>query len=212
MAKPIVAPDLARRIRRLMDKAAPPITVADLVKVTGMRQQGINDILQGHVRRPGKLLEIARRLNTTQEYLLDGKGPADLPVRKQPSASIIQVPQINWVQAGKANEQPFEPQDVPLLAFADLGRGDFFALKVDGDSMDRVSPDGSIIVVNRADTLLVTGRFYVFSIRGSTTYKAWQGGEHKFLKPYSTNPSHDPIPFNKRVVVIGRVCRTVLDL
>ena len=37
--------------------------------------------------------------------------------------------------------------------------------------MDRVSPDGSIIVVNKAERELMNGRPYVFSLRGETTYK-----------------------------------------
>lgn len=133
-----------------------------------------------------------------------------LPVDDAPRG----VPVIDSVMAGKLadSKSQIPPEDWPLLYFSDLGKGNFFALKVEGDSMDRVSPDGSIIIVNRADTQLITGRFYVFSIKGSSTYKMWHGGDNKFLKPFSTNPAHDPIPFDKRVEVVGRVKRTVLDL
>jgi SOS-response transcriptional repressor LexA len=125
------------------------------------------------------------------------------------------VPVVSWVSAGEladaSSQIPIE--EVPLLAFADLGPGDFFALKVQGDSMDRVSPEGSIIVVNRADRTLVADRPYVFAIRGEATYKLW-APEPPHLAPFSTNPSHKPIFLKGRkgLEVVGRVKRTVLDL
>ncbi len=83
--------------------------------------------------------------------------------------------------------------------------------------MDRLSPDGSIIVVNRRDRELVPGRCYVFAIGGQTTYKRWQparGDDPAYLEPYSTDPIHKPIFIHRKrdFGVIGRVKRTVLDL
>jgi SOS-response transcriptional repressor LexA len=161
--------------------------------------------------------KLAPHLEVTREILIfqkPAKGPRSAP--KTAPAKFTQVPLLDSVTAGKlrspSSQIPVE--DVPLLAFFDLGRGDFFALKVEGDSVDRVSPEGSTIVVNRADRTLVSGKFYVFSLRGETTYKMWQGGENAHLAPYSTNPSNKPIFFKKKsdLEVIGRVKRTVLDL
>lgn len=44
-----------------------------------MTQQGIQSIEAGTVKRPKKLREIAAALLTTETWLLDGKGSADLP-------------------------------------------------------------------------------------------------------------------------------------
>lgn len=129
--------------------------------------------------------------------------------------SFARVPLLDMVSAGKladpATQIPVE--DVPLLAFADLGRGDFFALKVDGDSMDRLSPDGSIIVVNRDDRTLVAEKAYIFAIRGQTTFKLWRP-DPPHLAPHSWNGANKPIfvKQDKHLEVIGRVRRTVLDL
>jgi len=144
--------------------------------------------------------------------------PAPAAVRGEPAkAKIVQIPLLDTVTAGKlkgsANQIPVT--DVPLLAFADLGRGDFFALKVEGDSMDRVSPDGSIIVVNQADRTLVSGKAYVVAQRGEATFKLWRSDPPRFA-PYSTNPLHEPIFVKSKSdaerMVVGRVKRTVLDL
>ena len=80
-------------------------------------------------------------------------------------------------------------------------------------SMDQLSPDGSIIVVNRAEKTLVAGKPYVFSVKGDCTYKLWHR-DPDYLAPFSTNPTNQPIiPQRKRhLSVVGRVRRTVLDL
>ena len=126
------------------------------------------------------------------------------------------IPVIEWVTAGKLTEPKSQipVEDVPLLAFADLGRGDFFSLVVKGDSMDRISPEGSVIVVNRADRTLISGKAYIFSIKGETTFKLWQGGDPPYLAPFSTNPTHTPKFVKKKrdFEVIGRVKRSILDL
>jgi len=132
------------------------------------------------------------------------------------ATDVTTVPLLSWVSAGRLAEPTSQipVEDVPLLAFADLGRGDFFALKIEGDSMDRISPEGSTIIVNRADRTPVAGKPFVFAVRGETTYKLWQPNEPAYLAPHSTNPGHKPI-FVKRkrdLEVIGRVKRTILDL
>jgi SOS-response transcriptional repressor LexA len=138
------------------------------------------------------------------------------PRRTSPTApKLAMVPLLDRVTAGRlrspSSQIPIE--DVPLLAFADLGRGEFFALTVEGDSMDRYSPEGSIIVVNRSERTLVNGRCYVFSVKGETTYKMWQAGANAHLAPFSTNPLNKPVFFKPRdLEVIGRVKRTILDL
>lgn len=134
-----------------------------------------------------------------------------------PSANaILKIPLIDWVNAGSLSEPRSQVSihDVPLLPFANLGHGEFFALAVTGNSMDRVSPEGSIIVVDRADRTLVNGRFYIFGLKGETTYKKWSGTEPEFLSPYSTDPSHGPIfvKHKRDIEVIGRVKRSMLEL
>lgn len=138
------------------------------------------------------------------------------PAVEKPGKRMTLVPKIDFVTAGKLKNPTSQipVEDVPLLAYADLGRGEYFALTVEGDSMDRVSPEGSTIIVNKSDRQLVNGKCYVFSHRGETTFKMWQAGENPHLAPFSTNPANKPIFFKRKsdLEVIGRVKRTVLDL
>lgn len=163
------------------------------------------------------LAQAAKVLRISYEWLATAHGTMELPDAPpdKAKARIVRVPLVSWVSAGKlADAQSQIPvEDVPLLAFADLGRGDFFALRVDGDSMDRVSPDGSIIVVNRGDRELVPERPYVFSRRGEATYKLWRAAPDH-LAPHSWNAANRPIfvKGKRDFEVIGRVRRSVLDL
>lgn len=100
------------------------------------------------------------------------------------------------------------------ITLSGLGNGDFFAIEVKGDSMDRVAPEGAIIVVNRADRDLRDGGYYVFMIGGETTFKKWHNDDPPMLVPDSTNPTHKPrlIKRKRELEVIGRVKRSIIDL
>lgn len=131
-------------------------------------------------------------------------------------AKVTFVPILDFVAAGKlASPMSQIPlQNARKVGLSGLGRGDFFGLTVQGTSMDRVSPDGSIIIFNRLDRQLVKGKFYVFSVRGETTYKRWHA-EPEYLEPYTTDiDAHGPIFVTRKrdLEVIGRVKRTILDL
>lgn len=165
--------------------------------------------------------QYARRFGVSPEWLLFGKSPVEAPPasrQKPPPETVTRVPLLDSVTAGKlkAPTTQIPIDDVMWLSFSDLGHGDYFALKLedDADSMDRISPPNSVIVVDKADRELRNGKYYVFSIDGETTYKMWQDGEPPYLSPYSTNPNHKPIFIKRRrgFDVIGRVKRTVLDL
>lgn len=188
-----------------------------LAKLAGVSQQLISRLESGVDGTTKKLPEIARALGVSVFDLDEKYAPEAEPQRKSPT-KVVTIPLLDRISAGKlktpSSQIPIE--DVPLLAFADLGRGDWFALRLedDADSMDRISPPGSTIIVNRAERDLRSGRYYVFSIDGETTYKMWQEGDPAYLAPYSTNPVHKPVFVKRRkdFEVIGRVKRTVLDL
>lgn len=68
---------------------------SSLARAIGMRQQGIQAIVSGHVDRPRKLRELAQALKTTQEYLL---GETDDPRRED--VETFEVPIVGFVGAG----------------------------------------------------------------------------------------------------------------
>lgn len=151
-------------------------------------------------------------LDTTAAELLLIDQPKPQKEAKRPRRAT--VPLLGQVTAGELKEpsNQFPPEE----AIRGLGNGEFFAVKLekDADSMDRVSPPGSILIVNGADRELRNGAYYIFSVNGETTYKMWQAGDPPYLAPCSNNPIHKPqiIKRKRDYEVIGRVKRTVLDL
>lgn len=155
---------------------------------------------------------LAPTLKTNAGWLIDGSGNEhDL----EPSA--LSVPVLSWVSAGalRASDHVEDMDTAPRVPASDLDpAGHWIALRVEGDSMDRISPPDSLIFVNTRDRLLVPNACYVFSDgNGGTTYKRWRPNPNR-LEPVSTNPDHEPlfVAEGAEPGVIGRVRRSVLEM
>lgn len=153
---------------------------------------------------------LAPILRTTPQWLLTGEGSEE----GEASVSIVKVPLISWVSAGNlvAPDVEINFDDVPRLAFTDLPPGDWIALDVSGDSMNRISPDGSRILANRRDRRLVPNACYVIALEsGEATYKRYRPDPDRF-EPVSTNMDHEPIFPEGPMRIIGRVKRSIIDM
>ncbi len=127
----------------------------------------------------------------------------------------IDVPLLSLVSAGNLRSQPSvsEHDIIRRIKVGELPKGDWIALQVDGDSMDRVAPDGAIILVDRSDDRLIDGRFYIFSLGGGeATFKRYRRSPER-LQPFSTNPDHMAVPAtHDDIYVFGRVKRVIHDI
>jgi hypothetical protein len=128
------------------------------------------------------------------------------------------VPIFADVPAGTmmATEAVTDPRNLyGHMTISGLGKGDWAALVVSGHSMNKVAPDGSTIVFNRADTHPVDNAFFIFRdpSTGAATFKRYGAGKPPRLRPYSYD-DYDPIILNSedQVVIIGRVRKVVVDL
>ena len=157
--------------------------------------------------------EYARAFGVRAEWLYDGQEPM-LPARTS-KREPMSLPLISWVAAGAmADHHAIDPAaEIESLTISGLPPGEYFATRVKGDSMDRLSPDGSTLVVNTADRDLVRGETYLFSLRGEATFKMWEPLPIPRLEPFSTNPTHKAIFLtHDEWAVVGRVYRSILDL
>lgn len=186
----------------------PEIGPTKLANAIGGNKQTIDRYIKWERKLPrqvaAKLAPVVK--STVAELLMVD---SDLP-------SFERVPLVSWVSAGKlADVDPVTNVDIENHVIAvDLPKGSWIALRVRGDSMDRLAPDGSLVFVNRADTSLKEEQFYVFSLgTGAATFKRYRGkGGAVRLQPYSMNPDHETIVAPDDLRVVGRVRRVVTDL
>lgn len=152
------------------------------------------------------IVKLAPVLHTTAAWLIDGLGSPELRA----------IPKLSWVSAGSfsTTEAIMSTDEVDVIRVADLPDGDWVALEVVGDSMDRISPPGSIILVNRSERRLVPNACYIIQDDDNgATYKRFRSNPTRF-EPVSSNPEHEAIfpAAGNTPKVFGRVKRTILDL
>jgi SOS-response transcriptional repressor LexA len=127
-----------------------------------------------------------------------------------------QIPVLSMVSAGHLKRQEaVTATDVEKwIRLGDLPGGDWVALTVEGTSMDRIAPEGSTLIVNRADDQLIDGKFYIFAMGGGdATFKTYRRNPER-LQPFSTNPDHMSIPVtdDTDLYVFGRVRRVIQEV
>lgn len=72
--------------------------------------------------------------------------------------------------------------------------GCLLAIKVRGDSMFPMLADGDVIVINIADTKMVSGEVYAVNCEGKPVVKQMAYEGHQWYMR-SFNPAHKPVPF-----------------
>jgi SOS-response transcriptional repressor LexA len=147
--------------------------------------------------------QYARKFKVSEEWLLYGKGDSQPLI--DGAEGIIQFPILGDVPAGNWKEAIHTSRNmIPVPASEAPAQG--YALKVHGDSMDLVVPDGTMIVVDPGDTDLWAGKCYVImNDDGETTFKRYLDNPAR-LVPCSSNPSHKEMPIQAGgYQVLGRV-------
>lgn len=123
----------------------------------------------------------------------------------------VEVPLLAMISAGRLMQDDIRDDARSILYVGGLQPGDWIALEVEGTSMDRVSPPGSRIIVNRKDKQLVPNACYVIDDgEGNSTYKRYRPDPHRF-EPVSTFEHETLFPENEPTVV-GRVRFSILPM
>lgn len=182
------------------------ITQADLTRILSARfgwrddRSIINKIIKGR-----------RELEARE--MLDISEATGFPLPVDEAKPPQTIPLVSWVSAGALARDDIADAHLGKLVAADLPPGDWIALRVDGTSMDRISPPESVIFVDRKDIKLVSNACYVIDDgEGNATYKRYRPGPPPRFEPVSTDPGHEPIFFDNEPRIVGRVRRTVLNM
>lgn len=188
-------------------------TQSDLAKKIGTTQQqiaryesGENDV------KSSVLVKMSNALDVTISYLL---GMKDSTI---PSTAMTDVPLYGSIAAGTPIEMLEMEDERPIPSKVHARYPDAFLLRVVGESMNRILPNGCFALVDPCDAVERDGQPYAVCVNGyDATVKRVRRLNNGFvLEPDSTDPTYEPRTFNynepgtQAVTVIGRVVYYVL--
>lgn len=194
---------LGENIKRMRQQQG--LTQVQLASKAGLSQQLISQLERGVNTSTTELPAIASALSCAvfdldDSYLPDVGG-----------VPLAVVPLVAWVSAGAMLAADIADDVLGQVRAADLPSGDWIALRVEGDSMDRISPPKSIILVDRKRRALVPNACYVIEDGdGNATYKRYRPNPDRFEAVSSRD--HPTLYPDNTPRVVGRVMRTFLDL
>lgn len=185
-----------------------PNRIAELRIAKQLTQQELADRIGGTITK-GTVSKLEKgTMGCTVDHILDlaralEVDPAEVISKVEPSAR--EVPLLGRVAAGNWRDAVAEADEFVALPEQIPGKN-LFALRVTGDSMNTIVPDGAVIFVNPDDLDLIDGKVYVVANgHHETTFKQFSANPPR-LVPCSTNPVHQPIEIGREpFITVGRV-------
>lgn len=201
------------------------ITQAKLAEMIGIRQPTLSDLEKGVNNNTTKIVELAKALKTTPDFLLYGK--------EQSNMEILPVEVATWDNDSKV---PDDMVEVPYFMDMSLSAGygainnglpyvgtklwyskgfirrkgacldKVFCIKVHGDSMDPVFEDGGIVMIDTEPKDIIDGKPYAISYQDSDYLKFLRRLPDNKIRVISANPEYDTFDADTDdVQIIGRV-------
>ena len=181
------------------------LTKRELAKRIGVHESSINKYEKGLVDIPlSKITELARVLNVTESYLMGWEDDD----KETPQA--IKIPVLGTVAAGipiSAVEDILDYEEIPQSW---QNQGEFFGLKIKGDSMKPDINDGDTVIVKQQSTAN-NGDVVIALVNGDdATCKKFEKLDNGIML-ISNNSEYSPMYFSneevttKPVVIVGRV-------
>ena len=189
---------------------------ADLVRLTGIDKSSISLYISGKYSPKGdKLYKLSVALGVTAAWLSGFNAPMlesapsdykdDTRTRK-----AVKIPVLGYVKAGIPMEAIENIIDYEEISEEMARTGEFFGLKVKGDSMEPKISEGDVVIVRKQETV-ENGEIAVILINGDEAtikrfYKSPLG-----ITLMSTNTKYGPFNYspeevdNLPITVIGKV-------
>lgn len=208
--------------RILERRTALGLSQAQLAEKAGVSQVTIQHLESGRNSTSKKLLEIARALGVTAEWLASGKEASRTQRNVEPlgnTSSFFRYPVISWVAAGAWAEavEPFPPGFSDRYEMSEYdSKGPAFWLEVKGDSM--TAPvgtsiaEGTLILVD-TEAEATSGKLVIAKLADSneaTFKKLVEDGGRRFLKPL--NPAYPVEMCMEDCRIVGVVVRAMIKL
>lgn len=203
--------DIGKRIREKRESIG--MTQEELASKLGYKNKssiakieiGANDIVQS------KVVEFAKVLNTTVAYLMGwDNNVVPLHSSMKSERKTISVPVLGRAAAGIPIEAIEDIIDTEEISEKLATSGEFFGLKIKGDSMIPNICDGDIVIV-RQQEVADTGDIVIATVNGSDATCKRLRKYRDGIELIANNPSYTPLEFsndeilNKPVKIIGKV-------
>ena len=180
------------------------MSMSELARRVGTAKSAISRYFNGTREFPlNKVEEFASALHTTPDFLLG--------MEYEPQSSQgLQIPVLGTVVAGipiSAVEDILDYEEVPQSWG---NQGEFFALKIKGDSMEPRMESGDVVIVKQQSDANSGDTVIVLVNEDDATCKRLQKTDNGIIL-VSTNPKYPPMFYSdedirtKPVVILGKV-------
>lgn len=177
------------------------ITAYQVAKGAGVSQTLLSNWKQGKSVPTGKSLQkIAAFLNVSVDYLMTGKASETTPVRTASSGRrYVSVPILAYVAAGIPIEAVTDILDYEEIPDELARGGEYFGLRIKGDSMEPEIMNGDYIIVRKQEDA-ENGETVVVLINGNEgTCKKIQKGRNSLVL-VSNNQEYAPMIYTREEV------------
>lgn len=217
--------DFKDRLLEAIEKSG--LKQADIVDRTGISKGALSSYLSGKYKpKQDNTYRLAKALNVDEGWLMG----YDVPMRPNSTKS-------NYAIEAKTPQYPFIPdavaagvpctiegrKDLPTIGISDAIMGKYagnrhiIIMKVNGESMNKVIPNGSFVAVKtdvsvenlRDGDLVVFGKTHEYSLK-----HFYDAGEEVIFKPNSTDPRFRDHVYRKdaTVTIVGKVVMYMVGL
>ncbi len=184
-------------LRRLRE--AKGLTREGLAGLTGFSASRIVKLERNEARlKVEDLAVFARALNCRPEDLVAPEGRAAEPVLRAPIVDVSELDDLDRVAAEAPHGSA--PLDEPVAHAV--------AVPLLDNSMDRVAPLGSLLVIDRDDRRLADGEIYLVRHGGRFLCRRWRA-RPPALMPDSVETGHPELPCDVQPQVLGRLIAVI---
>lgn len=200
----------SKNLKRILSQNG--ITQAELADEMSVAYSSVSAWCTGEkMPRMDKIEWIAKRFNIKKSDLIeDHQEPLPLGAFKIDSDLVHKIPILGRIAAGMPI---YAEENIEGYTYTELNNGgEYFGLRVKGDSMDAAGiKDGYIVIVRRQD-IVEDGQIAVVLIdnQDATLKRFSRHGNIVTLMPQSTNPDNHPFIYDlkeTRVKILGLVVK-----
>ncbi|MDF4820353.1 peptidase S24 [Vibrio parahaemolyticus] len=181
---------IGERIRDLRLKKR--LSQKDLAKNVGVSPTAISQWEREEYEPRGKnLSKLSKALGTTVDYLTAAVQPPIKDFTVQPCVLVSFYPEVNAAGgAGSYNDhENLEYTPLPNNVLNNHNINDVSCIKLSGDSMSPVVPDGALIAFDRSESQIYDGKMYVFRHNGLLRMKCLKQTSYDLII-HSHNPEY----------------------